>query len=76
MRNFSQDERKIELADWVSQQLSGLQSAGVFSSLSDVTAESFEAVSGDASFRRYFRLKLEGGCANATSDLVPTKSDK
>ena len=74
MRNFSQDERKIELADWVSQQLSGLQSAGVFSSLSDVTAESFEAVSGDASFRRYFRLKLEGGCANATSDLVPRQN--
>lgn len=68
MQNFSQDERKIQLADWVSQQLSELQFNRGFSSSPEVSAETFEVVSGDASFRRYFRLKLQAGCSKVASD--------
>ena len=75
MPNFSQDERKIELAGWVSQQLSELQSSRGFISSSEVSAESLEVVSGDASFRRYFRLKLEAGCAKVISDLSPMQKN-
>ena len=69
MQKFSQDERKIELADWVSRQLSELQFSREFSSSPEVSAESLKVVSGDASFRRYFRLKLQADCPKVTNDL-------
>ena len=69
MQKFSQDERKIELADCVSRQLSELQFSREFSSSPEVSAESLKVVSGDASFRRYFRLKLQADCPKVTNDL-------
>ena len=57
------DQRRDSLAVWAASQISRL--TGV-----DVPAE-IEMVSGDASFRRYFRLRLQGKswvCVDAPAD--------
>src|SRR5690606_10803767 len=65
------DQRKRLLSAWAQQCLAAMPGPGE----GDTSGATVDTVSGDASFRRYFRLRTDGGRSYVLVDAPPERED-